>query len=205
MLHSLKKIVLAGMGIEIERRFLVQDSQAALAGAVTAQSCHIRQGYFGRVNGLRIRVRTIIEASGAASALLTLKSPRRGFCRQEYQRPFPFDEGERWLSLVPPAQLIRKTRHLLHGRSGLVWSIDRFGGANAGLVIAEVDLVYPRQPIEIPRWAGEEITLDPRYGNSMLARYPIDHPAVKRSAEPDATSAPLLTSDPLGSTSSAIP
>jgi adenylate cyclase len=161
------------MGIEIERRFLVRDSRAAVTSAAAGRWCRIRQAYFGHVNGLTLRVRTTFDASGHRTGLLTLKGPRRGFCRHEYQRPLPSDEAERWLSSVPPERLIRKTRYLVHARDGLVWFIDRFEGPNAGLVIAEVELVHARQLFAVPRWIGKEITLDPRYGNSMLARSPI--------------------------------
>ena len=40
-------------------------------------------------------------------------------------------------------------------------------------MIAEVELADPEQRIELPPWVGEEITLNPRYGNSTLARLPI--------------------------------
>jgi adenylate cyclase len=186
------KIVLAPMTIEIERRFLVWDSRAALAGSAMKQWYRIRQGYFGRLNRLRVRVRTMIDASGERSSFLTLKGPRRGFCRDEHQRPLPFDQGEQWLLRLPPAQVIRKTRHLLHGDDGIVWAIDQFEGANAGLVIAEVELLHPRQPFEVPRWASEEITLNPRYGNSTLARYPINHPAVERVGKSGGNSSPFI-------------
>src|SRR5262249_28631862 len=101
------------------------------------------------------------------------------------------------LSLVPPAQLIRKTRHLLPVPRGLIWSIDQFEGANVGLVIAEVELVHSRQLIEIPFWVGEEITHNPRYGNSMLARYPVTDPTIKSSTGLRTASAALSASDPL--------
>jgi len=32
------------------------------------------------------------------------------------------------------------------------------------------------QKFALPPWAGEEITFDPRYGNSRLARSPMPHP-----------------------------
>jgi len=193
MSPPLAKIVFALMTIEIERRFLVWDSRAALAGSANKQWCRINQGYFGRLNGLRVRGRTMIDASGERSSFLTLKGPRRGFCREEYQRRLPFDKGTQWLSLLPPAQVIRKTRHLLQGDDGLVWAIDRFEGANAGLVIAEVELLDPSQPILVPRWVSEEITLNPRYGNSTLARFPINHLAVARVGKSGGDSSPFTS------------
>jgi adenylate cyclase len=61
-----------------------------------------------------------------------------------------------------------KTRHdVPHG--GLVWEVDVFEGPLAGLVIAEVELPHPGHPLDLPSWAGREVTEDPRYANAALA------------------------------------
>ena len=52
------------------------------------------------------------------------------------------------------------------------WEVDVFEGRNAGLIIAEVELAYPDQPVALPAWVGREITTDERYGNSTLAAQP---------------------------------
>ena len=75
------------MAIEIERRFLVRDPQAAIADSTIANQLQIRQGYLGWVDGLRIRVRIITDYRGQRSAVLTLKGRRRGACREEYEYP----------------------------------------------------------------------------------------------------------------------
>jgi len=83
MLHPHARNVLAGMGIEIERRFLIREGQAALAGTAIAQWCHIREGYFGRVNGLRVRVRTIawlidqFEGANEGLVIAEVEHPRQ--------------------------------------------------------------------------------------------------------------------------------
>jgi CYTH domain-containing protein len=161
------------MAIEIERRFLVRDPQAAIADSIIANQFQIRQGYLGWVDGLRIRVRIITDYSGQLSAVLTLKGRRRGAYREEYEHPLGLDPAEQILAALPPTRIIRKTRYRLRWRDGLVWSIDRFEGLNQGLVIAEVELANREQLIELPPWVGEEITLNPRYGNSNLGRSPI--------------------------------
>jgi len=55
-----------------------------------------------------------------------------------------------------------------------------FEGLIQGLVIAEVQGADPQQRIELPPWVGEEITFNPRYSNSNLARSPIRDRAVHR-------------------------
>lgn len=164
------------MPIEIERRFLVPKGREVTIRLATTSGLHLRQGYFGHVGGFRIRVRTIREAAGKQSAVLTLKSSRRGLVREEHEIDLDYDLAELILSLLPPCQVIRKTRYYLHDCYGLLWSIDSFEGPSEGLVIAEVELRDPMQTIAVPSWAGEEVTFDRRYGNSSLARRPIRIP-----------------------------
>ncbi|MGH7465450.1 MAG: hypothetical protein ACREK1_09760, partial [Longimicrobiales bacterium] len=74
---------------------------------------------------------------------------------------------------------VEKTRSTL--RSGrLTWEVDQFEGANAGLVIAEVELAGDdergawdaRVDRERPAWLGREITGESRFANSSLAMRP---------------------------------
>ena len=67
--------------------------------------------------------------------------------------------------------IIEKTRHVVD-TGGLRWEIDEFDGANRGLVVAEVELDDPDQPIELPDWVGAEVTDDPRYYNANLIAHP---------------------------------
>jgi len=52
--------------------------------------------------------------------------------------------------------------------AGVVWEVDEFLGANAGLVIAEIELKDERQAFQPPSWLSTEVTHDPRYFNSNL-------------------------------------
>ena len=83
---------------------------------------------------------------------------------------------------LPGAQIIRKIRYEIRHHDGLVWSVDRFQGANAGLVHAEVGLDGSDQPIDLPPWVGAEVMLDQRYGNSRLARRPVSAPQLAGAA-----------------------
>jgi CYTH domain-containing protein len=53
-----------------------------------------------------------------------------------------------------------------------VWEVDEFLGANQGLVLAEVELTHPDQPIELPPWVGQEVSDNPRYLNANLVDNP---------------------------------
>jgi adenylate cyclase len=52
---------------------------------------------------------------------------------------------------------------------GRLFEVDVFGDKLAGLVIAEVELESEADVVEIPPWAGKEVSDDPRYFNSNLA------------------------------------
>src|SRR5262249_39317078 len=67
--------------------------------------------------------------------------------------------------------IITKTRHEVP-YEGALWHVDVFEGANAGLVVAEIELEHEAEVIVMPPWAGEEGTYDPPFGNSHLARFP---------------------------------
>ena len=57
---------------------------------------------------------------------------------------------------------------------GHVWEIDVFAGANAGLIVAEIELSSEEEPFVRPAWVGTEVSSDPRYRNSHLSLHPYD-------------------------------
>jgi CYTH domain-containing protein len=52
------------------------------------------------------------------------------------------------------------------------WEVDRYTGRHAGLWLAEIELPRADTPLPRPRppWLSREVTADPRYTNSRLAR-----------------------------------
>jgi adenylate cyclase len=68
-------------------------------------------------------------------------------------------------------EIIEKTRHEVRHESHL-WEIDEFAGENAGLIVAEIELEDADEAFARPGWLGAEVSDDPRYYNSELARYP---------------------------------
>ena len=55
---------------------------------------------------------------------------------------------------------------------GRRFEVDEFHGANEGLVIAEVELAREDESFALPLWLGAEVSRDPRYRVSSLARNP---------------------------------
>ncbi|AFY64838.1 CYTH domain-containing protein [Geitlerinema sp. PCC 7407] len=147
---------------EIERKFLVKND-AWRAIAVGVPYC---QGYLSCDVGATVRVRRVGDRG-----YLTVKGPTQGVIRLEYEYPIPVAEAEEMLQRLCLRPLIEKVRHKVV-LDGVVWEIDEFGGENAGLIVAEVELVTEDHPLTLPEWIGEEVSHDPRYFNANLVSMP---------------------------------
>lgn len=149
------------MGTEIERKFLLKDD----AWRKGASGQAYRQGYLSTDKERTVRVRVV-----GTQAMLTIKGMTHGIRRVEFEYPIPLTDADGLLELCH-RPLIEKTRYRVE-HDGLVWEIDEFHGENAGLVVAEVELERESQAVTLPPWIGEEVSDDPRYFNSNLARHP---------------------------------
>ena len=137
------------MALEIERRFLVSgDSwKTFVSNAHT-----LKQAYLAScINGLIVRLRII----DAELAWLTLKAPAEGISTYEFEYPIPLADAESIWALTQ--ERIAKTRFELSLPGGK-WVVDCFGGRNAPLVLAEVELSSIDAPIDVPSWCWKEVT-----------------------------------------------
>jgi adenylate cyclase len=150
------------MGIEIERKFLL----AGDAWRGLGQATRMRQGYLCSDPERTVRVR--IEGEGA---VITIKSKVTGASRGEWEYPIPVADAAELLDRLCEQPLVEKTRHRI-AHAGHVWEVDEFAGANAGLVVAEIELGAEDEAFERPEWIGREVTGDKRYYNSSLIRHP---------------------------------
>lgn len=147
--------------IEIERKFLVSGDDWRAQG----QPNYYCQGYLNSDANNTVRVRIAGER-----AMLTVKGPTKGMRRLEFEYEVPVADAKEMLELCsePPVE-----KHRTRIPAGdLVWEVDEFLGSNAGLILAEVELESEDQSIELPQWIGDEVTGDPRYFNSRLAKCP---------------------------------
>lgn len=149
------------MAEEIERKFLVDGDEWRTLGRAEV----FRQGYLSTVKERTVRIRAVGD-----QAWITVKGLTVGASRSEFEYPIPLSDAEQMLELCEQP-IIEKTRHVVD-TGGLRWEIDEFDGANRGLVVAEVELDDPDQPIELPDWVGAEVTDDPRYYNANLIAHP---------------------------------
>lgn len=159
------------MGTEIERKFLVQPDvwRAAISGI---EGKPIDQGYLSThaaEESGATRSSTRVRRSGE-KAWLTIKSAESGMTRQEFEFSISLAEAVEMLASLCMTR-VEKTRYAIpHGAH--VIELDVFEGANAGLVVAEVELASVDDVFEAPAWLGEEVTHLKRYYNVNLAERP---------------------------------
>lgn len=150
------------MPTEIERKFLVKGDRWRSLGIGTIY----RQGYIPTINKTTVRVRLVGE-----QGYLTIKGPKVGVSRAEYEYPIPAEDAKEMLDKFCQLPLIEKTRYKIKW-GGLIWELDEFMGENEGLIVAEVELTEENQTIDLPDWIGEEVSHDSRYFNANLVKYP---------------------------------
>ena len=170
---------------EFERRFWVRQLPVELLdGAPTL----IVQSYYLADEGFAIRLRAqtsggspVLDPTLEPLAVLDAYADLVDFCAITLKGPMNAGtryEAEREVDVAVGIEMIRrggsrivKTRHSSWlGSDG--WVIDTFGGANAPLVVAEVERGGPVTDLAIPAFCVTEVTDDPRFSNDALARTP---------------------------------
>lgn len=155
------------MPVEIERKFLVTGD--AWRAAVSRSEAMV-QGYLAGPPGARcsVRVRIVGEA-----AYLNIKSATVGVVRDEYEYAIPLADAQRMLVTLA-GDVVAKRRHHVEV-DGHVFEIDEFEGANAGLIVAELELAAEDAAFPRPAWLGREVSTLVRYYNLNLAVHPYAH------------------------------
>ena len=183
--------------VEIERRFLV-DGRFERPWVHESTTCiEIKQWYLDNkefnvsseqsavmyknkrlVSGLSMEVCSVLLQESDwmvrirkfnSSFFLTLKGSRIGAAAAEFEWEIERNLAE---SIVVDSQYpsIEKKRYLWTNTDGFVWEIDEFESNLAGLIIAEVELEDEDATVEIPSWAGMELTYLRGWSNASLAR-----------------------------------
>ena len=171
------------MGIEIERKFLIEDSTILppLGEGMRMIQCYLPSedwlnfwpGEIGELeevladplSAYRIRVH-------GNTAIATAKNQSDGPSRLEFEKEIPL---ELVLEIVDSRKYpsVEKTRYKIPRNDDLFWEIDFFEGNNSGLVIAEIEIPVPDYSITLPNWVGRELTgQDDVWSNQALANYP---------------------------------
>ena len=150
---------------EIERKFLVTgDAWRGLAAPA-----YLCQGYLSIDPHRTVRVRLTDD-----EAWLTVKGLSHESTRLEFEYEIQKSDAREMLDVLCLRPLLEKRRSRVP-HAGLIWEVDEFLSENAGLIVAEVELASADQHVEIPAWAGKEVTGEPRYYNSSLLKNPYSH------------------------------
>jgi adenylate cyclase len=151
------------MGIEIERKFLLKNDSWR---SQVIESTRISQGYLTQNQGKSsVRVRL-----SGDHANLNIKSRELAISRQEYEYSIPVEDARKMLETLCVG-VLDKTRHHVD-YEGHTWEIDEFKAANAGLIVAEIELLSEEADFPHPDWLGEEVSDDARYYNVNLISHP---------------------------------
>jgi adenylate cyclase len=147
------------MALEIERKFLVEELPEGLA---YGSADEIAQGYLA-VGEDEVRLRRRGDRF-----LLTVKRGK-GMARGEVEVPIDRAAFEELWPLTK-GRRVEKVRRTLPVEGGTL-EVDRYDGALAGLVVAEIE--FPdeaaAEAFEPPAWLSKELTGDARWSNARLA------------------------------------
>lgn len=160
--------------VEIERKYLLNRMPLL---PMPCEAWVIEQGYFPRPdghtsNGESIpvgRIRRAVLPGGQVICTHTIKTGN-GLVRQEDERVIEQELFHEWWPLTAGCR-IRKKRHRVE-EGVVLWEIDQF--LDDELVMAEIELSSPDEPVQIPNWLTRhvvrEVTSDPAYSNFALAK-----------------------------------
>ena len=150
------------MPIEIERKFLVKLEN----WNTNIEGIPYRQGYLSinDKNVVRVRVKGTV-------ATITIKSHEIGISRSEHEYEIPIEDADYLMNNLCVNEIIEKTRYKVPYK-GKVWDVDEFHGNNNGLWLAEIELDHEEEDVNIPSWAGKEVTGDVKYYNAYLSNNP---------------------------------
>lgn len=148
---------------EIERKFLIKNLPENLENFTHYE---IRQGYISTDPTIRLRQQD-------DKYILTVKSAGL-MKKQEYELDLTADQFNR-LWEKTEGNTIEKTRYVIPLNDGLKAELDVYKGFLSGFMNVEVEFASTKEAIlfDIPNWFGQEVTQDPRYSNSSLAKFGI--------------------------------
>jgi adenylate cyclase len=149
------------MATETERKFLVKGEFRHLA----VQQIHITQFYLVKDPVKTIRIRIADE-----KAFLTIKTPLKSdsIARNEWEFQIPLKDAAEMMEFSLPGKILKTRYIILSGEHK--FEVDVFHEKNEGLVIAEIELTSEDEHFDIPDWLGAEVTGNPSYYNSNLAK-----------------------------------
>lgn len=149
------------MPVEIERKFLIANE--SWRNSVT-RATRLRDGILAFYDGRKIRIRFYDD-----KATLTVKGPRKGLSRDEFEYEIPSSDGLILLEQHCKGDVVEKTRHHVMV-DGYEWFIDEYHGLLAGIILAEVELPSEDSTPTLPDWIGKEVTGVEKYRKATMVK-----------------------------------
>lgn len=149
------------MSKEIERKFMVANDRWK---EFVHHSTNLRDGILAFYDGRKIRVRFY-----DSKATLTVKGPRKGLSRDEFEYEIPASDGLELLERHCKGEVLEKTRHHIFS-CGREWIVDEYHGILEGIVLAEVELESETDVLDKPIWVGQEVSGSIRYRQRNLVK-----------------------------------
>lgn len=146
---------------EIERKFLIKNLPENLENFTHYE---IKQGYISTDPTIRLRQQD-------DNYILTVKSAGL-MKKEEYELDLTENQFNR-LWKKTEGNTIEKTRYVIPLNNGLKAELDVYKGFLSGFMNVEVEFPSTKEAIlfDIPNWFGQEVTQDPKYSNSSLAKF----------------------------------
>lgn len=151
---------------EIERKFLVTSEDFKIQAH---KHTRIIQGFLNTNPERTVRVRL-----KGNTGFLTVKgeSSSDGLSRFEWEKEISKTDAEALLRLCEKGVIDKVRYDITVGKH--LFEVDVFSEDNAGLMLAEVELMHKDEVFEKPDWLGKEVTGDIRYYNSQLSVKPFN-------------------------------
>ena len=150
------------MAVEIERKFLVDDTHPTIKALGHADGDLITQGYLINTKTLTVRVR---EYNGARMGVLTIKGRRKGISNSEREWKIPTVIAK---FLLRSCKNLIKWRYIIPEANGLKFEVDYFIQFDQWL--AEIELPTEDATFEKPEWLGEEVSGQKEYTNAVMIK-----------------------------------
>ena len=150
------------MGLEIERRFLIENDQWK---KFITHKITLEQGYLSYdLNDWIIRIRF-----NGKNFKIAIKKHIKNFTNYEFEYLIPSSDGEQIMSNL--TNTIKKERFFLD-IDQRIWIIDSFKEDNYPLEIAEIELTKEKEKISLPTFLAKEITGLNIFSNLSLINHP---------------------------------
>ncbi|ARC38332.1 CYTH domain-containing protein [Paracoccus yeei] len=149
------------MPIEIERKFLLANEGWRDA---VVRSTRLRDGILAFYDGRKVRIRLYDD-----KATLTIKGPRKGLARHEFEYEIPLPDGLVLLEQHCKGEVVEKTRHHIPAL-GHEWVVDEYHGLLDGVILAEVELPSEGARLDLPAWVGKEVTGVDKYRKITMVK-----------------------------------